>query len=364
MKPNNNLLVYGNQKGGNVAEFYNEHSLPDSILADIHASQITKRHQKSKNTLTSYAGAWAEFINYCTSHDVSFLPADPLVVGAYLQNISTLIINGKQGSCDRFYSPASLKLRLAAIRHYHGEANLRSPTEHPNVTGIMRAISNADDSRAVADNQKRAMINEYFERIMAAVMNQPASSKLLRDKAILLLGRQGGFRRAELVNLKIKDIEVLSERLRVTLRHHKTSSKAGRHVKSLPKDELFSCYYAMVEWLEYLEKQQVTNSNSHLFRSLKRNGDLRPYNSPEAGLDGKFDLASKPSGFLVGNDILRMVKKYTAAACIDADPFGAHSLRSGCVTQMFFDGARSSEIKKRTGHRSTSTVDRYTQIPD
>ncbi len=42
--------------------------------------------------------------------------------------------------------------------------------------------------------------------------------KLLRDKAILLLGFAGGFRRSELANLKIDDLEFVKEGLKIKVK--------------------------------------------------------------------------------------------------------------------------------------------------
>ena len=53
-----------------------------------------------------------------------------------------------------------------------------------------------------------------------------------RDRALLLIGFAGAFRRSELVALNADDIEETVEGLRVTIRRSKTDQEG--HVRSLP----------------------------------------------------------------------------------------------------------------------------------
>jgi integrase len=51
----------------------------------------------------------------------------------------------------------------------------------------------------------------------------PDTLRGARDRAVLLLGFAGAFRRSELVALNVSDLEETEERLRVTIRKSKTA---------------------------------------------------------------------------------------------------------------------------------------------
>jgi len=55
-----------------------------------------------------------------------------------------------------------------------------------------------------------------------------------RDRAILLLGFAGAFRRSELVGLDVRDLEFCPEGLRVTLRRSKTDQEGVGRTVGIP----------------------------------------------------------------------------------------------------------------------------------
>ena len=54
-----------------------------------------------------------------------------------------------------------------------------------------------------------------------------------------------------------------------------------------------------------------------------------------------------------------IVKRYAAAAGMDATDFAGHSLRSGFATSAAMKGASERSIQNQTGHRSLATLRRY-----
>ena len=59
-------------------------------------------------------------------------------------------------------------------------------------------------------------------------------NKKIRDKAIILVGFSGGFRRSELVNLNYQDIEFVKEGVKILLRKSKTDQYSEGFVKAMP----------------------------------------------------------------------------------------------------------------------------------
>ena len=54
-----------------------------------------------------------------------------------------------------------------------------------------------------------------------------------------------------------------------------------------------------------------------------------------------------------------MVKRYAAAAGLDAAKYSGHSLRAGPVTSAAVAGVPEHVIMKTTGHKSSAMVRRY-----
>src|SRR5262249_55574145 len=83
------------------------------------------------------------------------------------------------------------------------------------VRGIRRSIGAAPKRKAPA-------IAEIMRDMSRAA---PAGLKGLRDRALLLLGFGGAFRRSKLVALDVADLEAMDEGLRVTIRRSKTDQE-------------------------------------------------------------------------------------------------------------------------------------------
>jgi integrase len=73
------------------------------------------------------------------------------------------------------------------------------------------------------------------ERIVA--MAPIAGERLIatRDRALLLIGFAGAFRRSELVALDVEDIEEIPEGLRITIRRSKTDQEGHGDVIAIPR---------------------------------------------------------------------------------------------------------------------------------
>jgi integrase len=165
----------------------------------------------------------------------------------------------------------------------------------------------------------------------------PANPLGTRDRALLLIGFAGGFRRSELSALDIEDIEVVDDGLRVLLRRSKTDPEgAGRHVGipfgSNPKTCPVRAYR---RWLEV--SGIATGS---VFRAIDRHGRIG-------------------AGPITAQVVALVVKRWCKAAGLDPLRFSAHSLRSGLATQAARNGASERAIMRQTGHRSVQMVRRY-----
>jgi integrase len=158
-----------------------------------------------------------------------------------------------------------------------------------------------------------------------------------RDRALILLGFAGAFRRSELVGLDIADCVFGKDGLTVTLRRSKTDQDgAGRKIGIPYGANPETCPVRTIQaWIE-----QAGLSGGALFRSINRHGQVQ-------------------AGRLSGIDVARIVKKLAQRAGLDATAYAGHSLRAGHATSAAIAGASERSIMKQTGHRSVQMVRRY-----
>jgi integrase len=158
-----------------------------------------------------------------------------------------------------------------------------------------------------------------------------------RDRALILLGFAGAFRRSELVGLDVEDCAFGKDGLTVTLRRSKTDQEgAGRRIGIPFGSNPETCpVRTMQTWIE-----RAGIGAGPLFRSINRHGQVQP-------------------GRLSGIDVARVVKKLAQRAGLDAAKYAGHSLRAGHATSAAIAGASERSIMNQTGHRSVQMVRRY-----
>jgi integrase len=110
------------------------------------------------------------------------------------------------------------------------------------LSGIRRTIG-------AAPVRKRAATAD----IVIAMSPTEPSLRALRNRAIILLGFAGAFRRSELVALNVEDLEESPEGMLVTLRRSKTDQEGlGRRV-AIPRGEIACPVAALRAWLGIAE---------------------------------------------------------------------------------------------------------------
>ena len=85
---------------------------------------------------------------------------------------------------------------------------------------------------------------------MVALVTPNASLAAIRDRALLLLGFAGAFRRSELVALDIADVDECPEGLRITIRKSKTDQDGAGQVIAIPRGRLACPVGALRAWLD------------------------------------------------------------------------------------------------------------------
>jgi len=277
------------------------------------------RRSKAENTLRGYRADWRDFCGWCEAQRVTPLPASPETVASYIADCAGRL---KVGSIQR---------RLNAIAEAHKAMDAESPTSsgivRATLKGIRRTLGTASAQKAPAvTDDIRAMVDATGAGLIGA-----------RDRALVLLGFAGAFRRSELVGLNVEDCVFDKDGLTVTLRRSKTDQDgAGRKIGIPYGSNPETCPVRTVQaWLEI-----VGIDGGPLFRSISRHGQVQP-------------------GRLSGIDVSRVVKKLAERAGLDPAKYAGHSLRAGHATSAAIAGASERSIMKQTGHRSVQMVRRY-----
>ncbi len=285
------------------------------------AEQIGSKARAS-NTLRAYAHDWAHFTGWCARMQSTAMPARPETVILYLTDLSSTA------------KMSTLARRVATISQAHQAAGLESPTHRSAVRLFLRALRRDKAGQGSRSEPKRAILGTELARMVQAI---PATPRGKRDRAVLLLGFLGALRRSELVALDTSDIEFMETGLVLHLRRSKTDPEGKGEKRGVPKarDSALCAVHAVREWLA-----AAGIAAGPLFRPLDRGSNVGP-------------------GRLSDRTVVRIVKRYAAAAGIDAAEVAGHSLRSGLATTAAYAGKSERAIMNQTGHKSVQTVRQY-----
>lgn len=271
----------------------------------------------SENTRRAYRSDLAHFRAWGGT-----IPAEPDAVAAYLADWAGRL------------SVASLARRVASIARAHTSQGLKSPTRSDLVTGTLKGIRR---KYGVAQYQATPILKED----LIAMVSDLSGAKGVRDRALLLLGFAGAFRRSELVGLDVADLEFVDRGLFAILRRSKTDQEgAGRKV-AIPFARGSMCpVRATKAWLEY-----AGITEGAIFRCLDRHEGV--------------SAARLSSGAVAA-----VVKQRARQIGLDPTKYSGHSLRAGLITSAARLGVSVWKIKAQSGHRSEAMVSRYVRDED
>ncbi|MEC5292809.1 site-specific integrase [Aurantimonas sp. C2-3-R2] len=246
------------------------------------------------------------------------IPASAEMIAAYLATHADVL------------TPATLTRRLASLSKAHALKRVSSPTTDALVKATLRGIKRRNGS---AQRQANPLLRDDLFAVLGAMGDRP---KDMRDRALLLIGFAGGFRRSELIGLNVSDVEMVRQGIVVTLRRSKTDQAgAGRKI-GIPHGRTRWCpVTALEEWLSTSGIEA-----GPIFRGMTRHGRVGDQR-------------------LSGEAVSIVVKERLAAAGFDPEGFSGHSLRAGFATSAAQAGASSWKIRQQTGHASDAMLSRY-----
>jgi integrase len=179
----------------------------------------------------------------------------------------------------------------------------------------------------------------------------------VRDRALLLLGFAGAFRRSELVGLDVGDVRQTGDGLVVTLRRSKTDQEGqGREVGIPYGSTPATCPVRAVRaWLAV-----------HAFCGGRKTRETPapPFedgpNTPVTPLFHRIDKHGRQlPGRLADRTVARVVQRTARAAGLEAASYAGHSLRAGLATSAAAADVPERVIAQQTGHKSMTVLRRY-----
>ena len=285
----------------------------NNLITDIKSLELETltnlKNSKADNTLRAYKSDFKDFSEFCAKNAFSSMPTQPKILALYITNLS---------KSSKF---STLKRRIASISVIHRLKGHYLDTKHPIIMENLHGIKRTLGSRQKA--KKPILINDL--KIIIKVIDEIK----IRDKALILIGFAGGFRRSELVNIYFEDIEFVTEGVKILIKRSKTDQSGEGIIKAIP-------YFDNQEYCPVLALKKYINEK---FKDLK---------------DGKiFDISDK--------SVALIIKKYAEKAGLDSSRYAGHSLRSGFATTAAEFGAEERNIMAMTGHKTTQMVRRYIQ---
>ena len=280
------------------------------LFRDAHTSHTQRAYQKD----------WQNFCSWCAEQHRRALPCTPETLAMYLHHLA------------KRFKVASIERALAAIARVHRGMGHESPRRAPRVQSEMRSIKQA---LGCVPRGKHALLVDGIARLVDTC--DAGTLRGLRNRAILVLGFAGAFRRSELVALNIEDLSDDAYGLRVQTSRGESCEAGQGQEKGIPfGDHQATCpVLAVRAWLNAAEL-----SAGPVFVGVNRHGCLTRTR-------------------LHPCEIARVVQGAARAAGLDPDKFAGHSLRSGLMTAAAIAGKPTDAILRQTGHASPSMLLRY-----
>jgi len=287
----------------------------NNLITDIKKLELETiknlKNSKSTNTLRAYQSDYNDFSLFCSKNGFQAMPTQPKILALYITHLAS------------YSKYSTLKRRLASISIIHKTKGHYIDTKHPIIVENLMGIKRTNGSNQ--KGKKPLLINDLKLLINAIDESKEKNIRKIRDKALVLIGFSGGFRRSELVDIEYEDIEFVEEGVKIFVKRSKTDQSGEGLTKAIP-------YFDNINFCP------VKTLNKWVVEAEIKEGKI-------------FNISDK--------SVALIIKKYANYAGLDSHRYAGHSLRSGFATSTAESGAEERNIMAMTGHKSTEMVRRY-----
>lgn len=304
--------------------------LMENYLQTINFSNVLEFRslQKSKKSLRVYEIAWRYYNDWVMEN--GYDPYNPpkssyeLLLCLFISSVAK----------ERKLKDASISTYIAGIRHFYEEKGINLDTSHREIRRIRKGIKRHLGTHQI---QKMPLTTESICNIIDNLNSKHITG--IRDKALILLGFTGAFRRSELVSIDIEHISFTQEGMTIFMPFSKTDQeKKGRYIDiPFSKKESYCPIRSLKNWIS--DSGILTGP---IFRRIYKSGTI-----------GNKRLTDK--------SVALILKKHCETFGF-ADQISGHSLRSGHVTSAIKNGTPETWIMRQTGHTNINTLRKYERM--
>jgi site-specific recombinase XerC len=326
--------------------------VPQVLHADAEASvRALLREGESANTRRSYASAlkyWAAWFELRYTGSLALPVAVPVVLQFVVDHLARLgpagqlahdlppavdaaLLNAGDKARPGALSLATVTHRLTVLSKAHQLHGLANPVRSPAVQELVRRARRAYAARAALSQRADALTKDPLEAMLATCTD---GLRGIRDRALLLFAfASGGRRRSEVARATVGNLSAIDADTYIyRLTHTKTDQAGTESNPHADKPIVGLAAQALTLWL----KASGIESGA-LFRRIRRTRAAEPLSARAVWL----------------------IVKHRAALAGLQGHYGAHSLRSGFVTEAGRQNVPLGETMALTGHLSVQTVMRY-----
>jgi site-specific recombinase XerD len=277
---------------------------------------------RASGTTKQYESNWRGFLAFCTQQGLSPLPATSQIVAVYL---SALAKAGKATS--------TVASHLAAIKYFHDRARVLVNWQDPILSEVLAGIRRSSERRV----QKAEAILPADLRALVATTDNTLGG--LRDRAILLVGFAGAFRRSEITAITVENVERVEEGMVVRLDRSKTDQEGRGAEIAIPfaADQLLCPVRSLIAWLS-----SADISSGPAFRRVLKTGSV----GTEA----------------LSEEAIRLILAKAVERAGLEGKFSPHSLRAGFCTSAALAGASLEAVARQARHTSIQTTLGYVRV--
>ena len=195
----------------------------NELVIDLKSLEIETlknlKSSKSTNTLRAYKSDYKDFALFCLKNGFKSMPSEPKIISLYLTYLS---------KTSKF---STLKRRIASISVIHRLSGHYIDTKHPMITENLMGIKRIKGSHQKA---KKPLVISDLKLIINVIDQEKNEITKLKNKALILIGFAGGFRRSELVAIDYEDLDFVTEGVKIFVKRSKTDQSGEGMTKGIP----------------------------------------------------------------------------------------------------------------------------------
>lgn len=252
-----------------------------------------------------------------------------------------------------YYKVSTLRRKLSAINWMFNALEMDVPSAYPQVKQTFRSLVKLQNQYKGSKISRQEIMAKRFnpppeertpktfkkkqstpfrlEHLQAVLgyltfgSHSLGDNRVTRDKAIISLAWHGLFRRSEVADIRIENLEFKDKGMTIHLYDTKSHEEEKRHI-SYANNPMLCPVRLVRDWVNRLENKE----SGWLFKPISKADNIR----------------EKSGDALSGRDIMRVLIKCCTVAGLE-EKFSGHSTRSGGATEIY--------IKTRDGLRVQRT---------